>query len=60
MSDEPKPTFITVTAPYQQETELQVLAICVEALRRLNHPQAQKRVVAYLLDRAGVDMEAQP
>jgi hypothetical protein len=47
-----RPAFVTVTAPLQQDDELQVIAICMAGLERLPAGLARQRVVTYLRGRA--------
>lgn len=52
------PTYIVVRAPAQQDEEMQVIAICVEAMKRIEDQGegAALRVIAYLNSRAGVTL----
>lgn len=42
---------IVVTAPKQQDDELQITAICIEALKRVSDASARQRVLNYLAGR---------
>jgi hypothetical protein len=52
LAPSPQPAFIEVTAPVQQDDELQVIAICMAAMER-TAPAHRTRILKYLLDRYG-------
>lgn len=53
MADEPK---LLVQAPVIQDDELQIIAICMAALDRLEAPSKRHRALHYLAERYGADI----